>query len=68
MENFKIDKTIFKAQTFEEAELDKRFPKEMSIGDRLREAWWLICMAYGIDYTSPPKMDKHFFSARKHSG
>lgn len=64
---YTLDKTIFKARTYAEAELDKRFPEDMGIGDRLKEAWWLTCMAHGIDYNNPPKIDKHFFSARKHS-
>ena len=63
----KLDKTFMKAQTHAEAELDKRFPKGMSIGERLREAWWLTCMAYGIDPDKSPKMEKQYFSTRKHS-
>ena len=64
---FKLDKTFMKAQTHAEAELDKKFPKDMPIGERLREAWWLTCMAYGIDPDNCPKMEKQYFSKRKHS-
>lgn len=67
MENFKIDKTFFKAQTFADAEKDKKFKQDVPVGERLREAWWLTCMVYGIDSVNPPKMDKHFFLARKHN-
>lgn len=56
-----------KAQTHAEAEQDKKFPKDMPIGDRLSEAWWLICITYGIDPLKPPKLDKQSFSTRKHS-
>ncbi|CAN5423628.1 hypothetical protein BH11BAC5_BH11BAC5_34970 [soil metagenome] len=67
MENFKLVKTFFKAQTFAEAEKDKLFKQDVSIGKRLSEAWWLTCTAYKIDPANPPKMDKQFFCARKHS-
>ena len=63
---YKLDKTFSKAQTIVEAEQDKKFPKEMRAGERLREAWWLICAAYGIDYANPPKLDREFFIVRKH--
>ncbi len=61
-----MDKTFFKAQTFKGAESDKKFDKDLPVGERLREAWWLTCMAYGIDPENPPKMDKQFFLTRKH--
>lgn len=64
---YKLDKTIMKAQTHAEAELDKKFPADMPAGERLKEAWWMICMAYRIDYFNPPKLEKHSFSVRKHS-
>ena len=67
MENFKLDKTFFKAQTFAEAEKDKLFEQDVPIGKRLSEAWWLTCMANKIDPANPPKMDKQFFCTRKHS-
>ena len=64
---YKMDKTIMKAQTFAEAEWDNIFPAGMPIGERLKEAWWLICMTYRIDHSNPPKLDQQFFSTRKHS-
>lgn len=66
MKDFKMDRTFFKAQTFKEAESDKKFKIDMPIGERLKEAWWLTCMAYGIDPENPPKMEKDFFLTRKH--
>lgn len=66
MKDFKMDKNFFKAQTFQEAEKDKLFKKDTPIGERLREAWWLTCLAYGIDPENPPKMEKHLFTTRKH--
>lgn len=64
---YKMEKTFMRGQTHAAAEQDKKFPENMPIDERLKEAWWLICMTYGIDHANPPKMDKQFFFARKHS-
>ncbi len=63
---YKLDKTIIKSGSFEEAEKRNLFEKDTSIGERLRQAWYLTCMAYGIDPNNPPKMEKKIFSTRKH--
>ncbi len=62
-----MEKNIMRAQTHAAEEKDKIFSTEVSIGDRLREAWWITCLAYGIDPVHPFKMDKYFFSTRKHT-
>ncbi len=64
---YKMDKTLSKAQSFTEAEKDNLFSKEITLGERLRQAWYLTCMAYGIDPQNPPKMDKTFCTLRKHA-
>ncbi|MEJ7627227.1 MAG: hypothetical protein WKF35_10210 [Ferruginibacter sp.] len=63
---YRLDKNISKAQTFAEAENDTLFPKETSLSERLSQAWFLTCAAYGIDPTNPPKMEKVFMGMRKH--
>lgn len=63
---YKLDKTISKVQTFEQAEKEKIFSKETPLDERLYQAWYLTCMAYGIDPENPPKMDKSFCTTRKH--
>ena len=63
---YKLDKTIVKAGTFDEAEKNNLFDKTTPIGERLEQAWYLTCMAYGIDYKNPPKMEKNLYSTRKH--
>jgi len=62
-----MDKTTGKAMTHNEAEKNKIFSAEISYSQRLAEAWYLTCMAYGIDPKNPPRMDKNFASSRKHS-
>jgi predicted metal-binding protein len=63
---YKLDKTISKAQTFEQAEKEKLFSKDTPLDERLYQSWYLTCMAYGIDPKNPPKMDKKFYTTRKH--
>jgi hypothetical protein len=62
---YRMDKTTGKGMTHKEAEKSKIFPAEVSYGQRLAEAWYLTCMAYGINPENPPKMDKNFGSSRK---
>ena len=65
MDNFKLDKTIFKSQTFEEADRCNLFDKTVSVADRLRMAFHLSCTIYGIKEGDSLKLDKTIFSKRK---
>lgn len=65
MDNFKIDKTIFKAQTFEEADRTNVFDKTVAVEDRLRMAFHLTCTIYGIKEGDSLKLDRTIFSTRK---
>ncbi len=65
MKDFKLDKTAFKMQTFEEAERSKVFDKNVSLTDRLKMAFHLTCTIYGINDTNSLKIDRTVFSARK---
>jgi hypothetical protein len=62
---FKLDRTAFKIQSFEQAAKSKIFWLQKTPSERFQAAWYLICAAYNIDYTNPPKMDKTQFSLRK---
>jgi hypothetical protein len=63
---YRLDKTIFKAQTFAEAERSNVFEKTVSLGERLNQGWYLSAIAHGIDPYNPPKMEKRLVSIRKH--
>lgn len=65
MKNFKLDKTVFKAQNFEEADKSKLFDKDVSLADRLKMAFHLTCTIYGIKDGDSLKLDRTVFSARK---
>jgi len=63
---YKLDKTISQVRNHAEAEKDKRFLPTDTLSERLSQAWYLTCMAYGIDPEKPPKMEKTLTSIRKH--
>lgn len=63
---YRLDKTVFKAQTFAEAEMSNVFEKTVSLSERLNQGWYLSSMAHGIDPYNPPKIEKRLVSIRKH--
>ena len=65
MKDFKLDKTVFKAQSFEEADKGKLFDKNVSLAERLQMAFHLTCRIYGIKDGDSLKLDRTVFSARK---
>lgn len=65
MNEYRFDKTAFKAMTFEEADMANIYGIDTSYGERLRQAWYLISIAYGFDIENPPKLDRTVFSSRK---
>lgn len=64
---YKLDKTVSTLQTNAEAERGKIFEKDLPLGERLKQSWYLTCMAYGIDPENPPKIIKTLSEIRKHS-
>lgn len=62
--SYKFDRTVFKAQTFEQEQKTKTF-SNATFTERLRVSFYLNSIAYGFDINNPPKMDKTFFSMRK---
>ena len=64
MKGLKLDKTILKAQSFEDAEKDNLFDKDLPLADRLKMAFRLTCKIYGIKGEAL-KLDRTVFSARK---
>lgn len=65
MEEYKFDRTAFKASTVEEADQDMRNYKNLTPKQRLKIARYLISTAYNFDLNDPPKMDKRIFSLHK---
>ncbi len=63
---YRMDKSAFKIQTFEEADDAMRDYSNHSIQERLRIYWYLTSIAYKFDLDNPPRMDKTVFSMKKH--
>ncbi|MEO6253734.1 MAG: hypothetical protein ABIO79_10525 [Ferruginibacter sp.] len=63
---YNLDKTVFKAQTFAEAERSNVFEKTVSLAERLNQGWYLSAMVHGVDPYHPIKMEKQLVSIRKH--
>jgi hypothetical protein len=62
---YRLDRTSFKIQTFEEASRTRAYWMQQPPAERFKAAWYLICAAYGIDSNNPPRLDKDYFAMRK---
>lgn len=65
MEKYRLDKTVFKMQTFAEAERSKLYDKDVSPADRIRMAFHLTCTIHGIKEGDSLKIDRTVYSTRK---
>lgn len=65
-QSFRLDRTKFQMQTFEEADFNVHEVKQ-SPTECLRDACYLISVAYNFDLSNPPRLDRTVFSMRKHS-
>ncbi|HRE38633.1 MAG TPA: hypothetical protein PK092_09315 [Chitinophagaceae bacterium] len=63
---YRMDKTAFKVQTFEEADDAMQDYSSYSMQERLRIYWYLTSIAYKFDLDNPPRMDKTVFRIKKH--
>jgi len=64
---YRLDKTIFKVQTFSEAEKSNIFEEDVPLYERLNQGWYLSAMVHKIDPYNPIKMEKKLVSIRKHT-
>lgn len=62
---FKLDRTSFKKQSFEDASKHTKEYKKLTINDRLKISFYLNSIAYNFDINNPPKMDKTVFARIK---
>ncbi len=62
---YRLDRSAFKIQTFQEADNSTAYWLKKTIEERWKAAWFLTCAAYGIDYKNQPRMDRQLFSMRK---
>lgn len=62
---YRLDRNAFKIQSFAEADNTTAYWRKQKPEERLKAAWYLICSAYGLDPTNPPRLDRTHFSMRK---
>ncbi len=63
---FKLDRTIGKGQSHEQAADQSAYWKSKTVDERLAAAMYLNSIAYNFDVNNPPRLDKSVFSTRKH--
>jgi hypothetical protein len=61
---YKLDRTAFKIQTFEEADHNRSYWISKPYAERLAAGWYLSCIAFNVDPASV-KLDRTAFSERK---
>ncbi len=62
---FRLNKSAFRKQTFQEADHTKDFWLSKSVDERLQAAFYLQSITYGFNPADPPRMNKTVFSKRK---
>ncbi len=65
MKSGKLDKTVFKYQTLEEASNNLKYWKNQSYRERLVAANYLNSVAYNFDVNNAPRLEKTYFKIRK---
>ncbi|HHH50398.1 MAG TPA: hypothetical protein ENK52_05415 [Saprospiraceae bacterium] len=65
--NYRLDRTKFKMQKFEEADNQYDYWKSKTVEERLQAAYYLISVAYKFEINNPPRLNRFVFSMRKHS-
>ena len=63
--NYRLDKTAFKAMSFEEADKEMNHTENLSYQERVRKFNYLMSVAYGFLNNPWPRMDKTVFEIRK---
>ncbi len=61
---YKLDRTAFKAMTVEEADEEMHNYKQYSWKERLKITAYLNSIAFNFPQNNPPSFDKSFFEAR----
>lgn len=67
MNDFRLDRTAFKAHNAIEAADHSTHYNKLSWQERLRISAYLNSIAYNYPFQNPPQMDKTKFSARRNN-
>jgi len=64
-EKFKLDRTAFSTHSLDDADLQMRQHKNMSVKERFELLYFLNSIAYNYPLANPPKMLTVFSGARR---
>jgi len=64
MDDFKLDRNAFKAQSLKDAADHASVYNKMTWQERLKVAAYLNSVAYNYDVNNPPRMDRTKFSTK----
>lgn len=64
MPDYRLDRSAFKGQTFEEASKHSIYYSKLTWQERLKIAAYLNSVAFNYPVENPPKMDKTLFNTR----
>ncbi len=64
MSSYRLDRTVFKAQTAKEASNHAAYYKKLTWQERLRIANYLNSIAYNYPENEAPRLDRTVFKAR----
>jgi uncharacterized protein (UPF0262 family) len=62
---YRLDRSAFQIQSFEQASNQHTYWLSKTPAERISAAWYLICVAYDLDYESEHSLDRTFFQMRK---
>ena len=65
IKNYRSDRSAFRMMSFKEADNANFFDKNVTLTERLHQAYYLIAQAYGFPLNVPPRLDRTRFSSRK---
>jgi len=64
MNEYKLDRTVFKMYHTKDVTNNYRYWKSQSFEERLRAANYLNSVAYNFPVNDPPKLDRTYFKMR----
>ncbi len=65
IENYRLDRSAFQIQSFKQASQQRAYWLSKTPEERMAAAWYLICVAYNLDYQSENKLDRTVFHIKK---
>ncbi len=63
---FRLDRTVGKGQSHDEAANQSTYWKSKTVDERLIGSMYLNSVAYNFDINNPPRLDRTIFRTRKH--